>query len=110
MGLEHEVKFEDKICEHLDSHGWLYGPKTAADYDRQLALFPADVLAWVQESQPDAWDTLTKNHGESAGPTLLKRLRDSLNQSGTLYVLRNGFDVLGCVSHSRWLSSKLPWR
>ena len=65
------------------------------DYDRQLALFPADVLAWVQETDPKAWETLAKNHGAAADQTLLKRLRDSLKQSGTLHVLRQGFDVLG---------------
>lgn len=41
---------------------------------------------------------LTNNHGDAAGQTLLNRLRDSLNQSGTLHVLRNGFDVLGVKS------------
>lgn len=95
MSLHTEINFEDEICEHLAAHGWLYAEKEAASYDRQLALFPNDVLAWVQETQPDAWKTLNKNHGTAADATLLKRLRDSLNQSGTLHVLRNGFDVLG---------------
>ncbi|MFZ1546653.1 MAG: hypothetical protein WAT12_06075 [Candidatus Nitrotoga sp.] len=35
----------------------------AANYDRARALFPADVLAWVQETQPKACEILTKNHG-----------------------------------------------
>ena len=98
MNLHKEIKFEDEICEHLSANDWLYAEKDAADYDRQLALFPADVLAWVQEAQPDAWKLLTKNHGDAAGQTLLNRLRDSLNQSGTLHVLRQGFDVLGVRS------------
>ena len=92
MSLYKEIKFEDDICEQLSAHGWLYAEKDAADYDRQLALFPADVLAWVQEAQPDAWKVLTKNHGDAAAQTLLNRLRDSLNQSGTLHVLRQGLE------------------
>lgn len=95
MSLHTEIHFETAICEHLSAQGWLYAGDDAADYDRQLALFPADVLTWVQETDPDAWETLTKNHGVAAELTLLKRLRDSLNQSGTLHVLRQGFDVLG---------------
>ncbi len=95
MSLHTEIHFENEICEHLAAHGWLYAPKDAADYDRQLALFPTDMLGWVQETDPDAWQTLAKNHGVAAEETLLKRLRDSLNQSGTLHVLRQGFDVLG---------------
>lgn len=95
MAIHNEIEFENDICDHLAEHGWLYAEKDAADYDRKLALFPADVIAWVQETNPDAWKILQKNHGASAEATLLKRLRDSLNQSGTLHVLREGFDVLG---------------
>ena len=95
MAVHNEIEFENDICNHLASAGWLYAPKDAANYSRELALFPADVVTWLQETQPDAWETLTKNHGAAAEATLLKRLRDAINQSGTLSVLRNGFDALG---------------
>jgi type I restriction enzyme R subunit len=64
-------------------------------YDRARALFPADVLAWVQATQPKAWETLTKNHGAQAAETLLDRLRDQLDERGTLDVLRHGIELLG---------------
>ena len=32
------------------------------EYDRARALFPDDVIAWLQESQPDAWEAATKSH------------------------------------------------
>ena len=64
-------------------------------YDRARALYPADVLAWVQATQPKAWEILTKNHGAQAGETLLARLRDQINQRGTLDVLRHGIELLG---------------
>ena len=51
MSIHKEVKFEDEICDHLSPCGWLYVDKDATDYDRQLALCPADVLAWVQLNQ-----------------------------------------------------------
>lgn len=95
LSLHKEISFEDEICEHLEANGWLFSAGDAALYDRKLALFPADVLAWVQTTQSDAWDALTKNHGAAAGEVLLTRLRDSLNQLGTLHVLCNGFDVMG---------------
>ena len=95
MAIHNEIEFENDICDYLAGNGWLYAKKDAADYDRQLALFPADVIAWVQQTDPNAWETLTKNHGAAAEAILLKRLRDCLDQSGTLYVIRNGFDVLG---------------
>ena len=95
MNLHKEVNLEVEVCQHLAAHGWLYAEGDAAGYDRARALFPADVLAWVQTTQPEAWDTLTKNHGGKAAETLLDRLRDQMNQRGTLDVLRRGIELLG---------------
>ena len=49
----------------------------------------------MQATQPKAWETLSKNHGAQAGETLLNRLRDQLDQRGTLDVLRHGIELLG---------------
>jgi len=95
MSLHKEISFETEVCEYLGSHDWDYADGDAANYDRARALFPADVLAWVQVTQPKAWETLTKNHGAQAGETLLARLRDQLNQRGTLDVLRHGVELMG---------------
>ncbi|OQW89275.1 MAG: type I restriction endonuclease subunit R [Rhodoferax ferrireducens] len=99
MSLHKEISFESEICHHLASRGWLYAPPgtegDAAGYDRARALFPADVLGWVQATQRKAWDTLVKNHGTKAEDTLLNRLRDQLDQRGTLDVLRHGLELLG---------------
>ena len=98
MTLHKEIAFESDICDHLAANGWLYAEGDAAVYDRTRALFPADTLAWVQATQPDAWDILTKNHGANAGDTLLDRLRDQLDQRGTLDVLRHGIELIGLKS------------
>jgi type I restriction enzyme R subunit len=95
MSLHKEIAFESEICAHLASAGWLHDEGDSPKYDRARAMFPEDVLAWVQETQPAAWKTLQKNHGAAAGETLLNRLRESLDKTGTLDVLRHGIDVLG---------------
>lgn len=95
MSIHHEISFEDEICQHLAENGWLYAEGDYANYDRPRALFPADVLAWVQETQPKAWEILVKNHGSQAEATLMARLRDQIDQRGTLDVLRNGIELLG---------------
>ena len=95
MSLRREVSFETEIREHLAAHGWLYAEGDASAYDRARTLFPADALAWVQATQPKAWETLAKNHGSKAGDTLLDRLRAQIDQRGTLDVLRNGIELLG---------------
>jgi len=95
MSLHKEISFETEICDYLGANGWLYSEGDAAHYDRARALFPADVLAWVQAAQPKAWETLSKNHGAQAGETLLARLRDQIDQRGALDVLRHGIELLG---------------
>jgi type I restriction enzyme, R subunit len=93
--LHKEVNFEIEICEYLAEQGWLYRPGDAADYDRTRALFPSDVLAWMQATESKGWEALQKNHGSQAESVLMDRLRDSINQRGTLDVLRHGIELIG---------------
>lgn len=95
MSLHNEIEFENDICAHLAAHGWCYEEGDAARYDRARALFPADVLAWVQATQPQAWESLRKTHAGGAEAVLLDRLRKELDGSGTLNVLRHGIELLG---------------
>ncbi len=78
MNLHKEISFETEICDTLSAQGWLYVEGDAPHYDRARALFPADVITWVQESQPKAWEALSKNHGASAETVLLGRLQNHL--------------------------------
>ncbi len=93
MNLHKEISFEKELCEHLGSHGWLYSEGDASGYDRTLALFSADVLAWVQETQKEAWEALDKTCGPQAGEKLVTKLREQLDQQGTLDVLRFGIGI-----------------
>lgn len=95
MSLHKELHFEDAICDHLGAHGWLYETGAAAHYDRARALYPPDLVAWVQATQPDAWERLVRNHGASAGDALASRIREQLDTRGTLDLLRNGVELLG---------------
>lgn len=95
MSLHKEISFEDEICAHLAAHGWLYGPGSAEDYDRQRALFPADLAAWVQQTQPRAWEALSRSHGSGANSALLDRVRKQMDDRGALEVIRHGVDMVG---------------
>jgi type I restriction enzyme, R subunit len=95
VSIHKEISFEDEICDFLSARGWLHVAGDAAKYDRARALFPDDVLTWVQATQPKAWESLVANHGARAGDTLLDRLRVQLDQRGTLDVLRHGVELLG---------------
>jgi type I restriction enzyme R subunit len=93
--LHREARLEEAICTHLSAHGWLYDPAAAARHDRARGLFTEDLLAWVQETQPEAWQALAKAHGPAAATVLADRLRAALDRQGTLEVLRHGLDVVG---------------
>ncbi|WDH37731.1 type I restriction endonuclease subunit R [Pseudomonas chlororaphis] len=95
MSLHREVSFESEICEQLAANGWLYVEGDAQVYDRARALFPADLLDWIKSTQPQAWEALNKNHGTAAEAVLFDRLRRSLDERGTLDVLRHGIELLG---------------
>jgi len=95
MSLHQEVHFEGEICAHLAAHGWLYAEGDAAQYDRVNALFLPDLLTWIETTQPDTWQRLTKTHGAALPERLAERVRKSMNERGTLDVLRRGVEFLG---------------
>ncbi len=95
MTVHKEISFEAEVCDYLSDHGWLHEKGDAAGYDRTRTLFPADVIAWVQATQPNAWATLAKNHGAAAEAMLLDRLRKQIDERGTLDVLRHGIELIG---------------
>jgi len=68
-----------EICEYLAAHGWLYAEGDAAAYPaRARALFPADVLTWVQETQPEAsGGFIEKPRVQKPGETVLARFAGS---------------------------------
>jgi type I restriction enzyme R subunit len=105
--IHQEISFESEVCTVLASAGWLHDfGQEAQAYDRARALYPPDLLAWVQETQADAWTALEKTHGAAAGTVLLDRVRKSLDDRGTLEVLRTGVDMVGVKTSIRMAQFK----
>ena len=73
MSLHKEISFEDEICTDLLAAGWLFEEGSASRYDRARALFPEDLQTWLEHSQPQVWEALTKSHGASALAGLIHR-------------------------------------
>lgn len=97
LSLHQEHHFEAEICRHLAANGWLYADGDAALFDRATGLFMPDLVAWVEATQPDSWQRLSKTHGAALPQVLAERVRKSLNlpDRGTLDVLRRGVEMLG---------------
>jgi type I restriction enzyme, R subunit len=95
-----ESTFEKEIVEYLAQRGWLYS-KNDAGYDRDRALFPDDVFAWLGDTQTDALAGLIKSDGppdarERTRARILDALVSVLNApmdhgGGTINVLHKGF-------------------
>ncbi|WP_419601026.1 type I restriction endonuclease, partial [Thiolapillus sp.] len=80
----HEIHLESHIVDQLKQQGWLEGDHQ--HYDRARALYPEDVIGWIQDTQPDAWEKLRRVHGVDAESTVLDRLGKTLaaKTGGTL--------------------------
>jgi len=92
MAQHNEKPFEAELAEYLHAHGWLYS-ENSSGYDKARAMFPEDVLGWLDESQPVEFAKAVST-GSTSG--LLDRLVKSLDKpldagGGTLSVLRRGF-------------------
>jgi type I restriction enzyme R subunit len=93
--IHHECELERHIVEQLAAAGWLLGE--SAGYDRARALYPQDVIGWLQDSQPQAWAKLQALNGAGAEAAVLDRLVKTLEakEGGTVEVLRRGVAVAG---------------
>jgi type I restriction enzyme, R subunit len=95
VSLHKEISLEAEVCDWLGAHGWLYESSDWERYDRARAIFPPDLVAWVQAAQPKASEALSNSHGASAANVLLDRVRKQLDDLGTLDVLRHGVEMIG---------------
>lgn len=115
--IHQEVVFEDEICTFLKAHGWEFdGPLPYAKvhaydegYDKRLALYPADAIAWVKASQGATWAKFRASFkDEPEAEREFARLlaaeldrehktikKDSPELWGSLRVLRRGFKHVG---------------
>lgn len=97
MADHNEIVFETEICAHLEANGWLYS-QNDANYDRERALFPDDLFAWLEATQPTAYEKALKAAGSEA--KFLDVLTTALDKplehgGGTLNILRNGVQYIG---------------
>ncbi len=94
-----ETEFQKLIVAHLAENGWEVG--TSDRYDRERALYPDDVLAWLALDDEKNLRKIVASDADATGRTrVLDRLAASLaadeqHGGGTLTVLRKGFDVVG---------------
>lgn len=92
--MHKEIDFENDIEHALITSGG-YEKGGPHGYDAEAALFPSDVIAFVQQTQPKIWARLTQLDAGKAASMLLDSLVKELAAKGSLAVIREGFKCVG---------------
>ena len=95
LAMKHtsEAAFETVIEAHLLENG--YVSIAGEGFDRERAIFPATILAFIRETQPQAWGKLEALHGNRTGEQILTDLCKWMDANGALATLRHGFKCYG---------------
>ena len=94
--IHHECELERHIVGQLEAAGWRVG--TSSAYDPARALYPEDVMGWLNDSQSAAMQKISALNGAGAETVVLDRLVKQLENKtdgGTVNTLRYGFAVAG---------------
>ena len=93
MAQTSEKAFETYLEQMLTEGGWQ--PGASAEWDKVRALFPAQMFAFIEATQPKLWVEMAAQHGGNLQAMLLDALVKELDIKGSLHVLRHGFKFYG---------------
>ena len=98
-----EAAFETVIEAHLLENG--YVPVAREGFDRERAIFPETVLAFIRETQPKEWAKLEALHEDKTGEQVLGDLCKWMDTNGALATLRHGFKCYGRTLHAAYFKA-----
>lgn len=88
-----ECAFETVIEAHLLANRYLAIDRDG--FDRERAIFPQTILAFIRETQQNEWEKLEALHGEKTADQILGDLCKWMDTYGSLATLRHGFKCYG---------------
>ena len=92
-----EQDFEDHIEGHLNQSD--YKSLHSTDYDKFRCLVPNETLQFIQDTQPEEYQSLENQYGADTPQKLLDRVSREIGRRGVLDVLRRGIRDRGCHFH-----------
>ena len=95
-----ELPFQNDIINHLLANGWLLG--RSEHYNRELALYPEDVLGFVQETQDAQWQKFCALYPNNPQEQFLQRVASQLNKADPNAATKElrTFGTLGVLRHA----------
>ena len=88
-----EQAFETNVESMLLGGGWRAGDLAEWDVDR--ALCPTRAVAFIRDTQPDAWEHVAATLGQDIEERIVTTLARELDTKGSIEVLRHGFRFFG---------------
>jgi type I restriction enzyme, R subunit len=89
-----EHAFESYVEELLlGGSGWVQG--SVANWNKETALFPNQIIDFLQATQSKVWQELKAQHGDGLAAMVMASLSKELDVKGSLHVLRHGFKFYG---------------
>ena len=98
-----EGAFETVIETHLLQNGYIQ--IAGEGFDRERAILPDTVLAFIHETQPKEWAKLEALHGDKTGEQILGDMCKWMDQNGALATLRHGFKCYGRTLHAAFFKA-----
>jgi type I restriction enzyme R subunit len=98
-----EAAFETVIEAQLLANGYVSVDRDS--FDRERAIFPETVLAFIRATQPKEWTRLEALHGEKTGEQILSDLCKWMDAHGALATLRHGFKCYGRTLHAAFFKA-----
>lgn len=94
-----ESIFQNDIIRQMQANGWLRGdPKR---YNRELALYPEDVLGFIKDTQDEQWQKYRKLYPSNPEQKLLERVALQLSKADPNAANREirSYGTLGVLRH-----------
>ena len=99
MSKANESTFQSDMIRQLLANGWLLGK--AEHYNRELALYPDDVLGFVKDTQDEQWQKFCALYPVQPEQKFLERLAQQLNKADPNAANKEirSFGTLGVLRH-----------
>ena len=84
-----ESHFEDDVVKYLVGTN-KYIQKDTSSYDKDLCLIPEDIIAFIQETQPEQYKKLQDEYHGDTDRKIVENVAKSIAANKTIQVLREG--------------------
>src|SRR5690625_851598 len=74
-----ELTFQNEVIDEMLAAGWRKGH--SQNYDRETALYPQDLIGFVQETQTKEWEKFCQIHSSNPEQAFINRVVKQLDKA-----------------------------